>query len=250
MYNWHYLYAQNAWQTYIHAFVKHASVHLSGENMLHLGLLPECSDLLSYTHIQKYNLNNINNADNLDYANKNNTANNNADYLHLFPAIQDERFDCILAIHYLDNIHKEQQNATMSALSRILKPYGKLIILQFNPYGLWHWWHKAVNILPLKNHYHCTSYTHMQNMLLQHNLYVEQAQFAVYDLPFKRKSKLRQNIQNKINKMGQRWWPHCSNMYAFIAVKNIAGMHVMPINDAYSQQNTNQKLIYTSSQSS
>jgi SAM-dependent methyltransferase len=246
MKQWYYSYAQDVWQNYIHTFVKHASINLSGESLLHVGFLPECADFLQYTHKRMYSLQD-------DVKAAKNTQ-NNENYIHLFPSIQNESFDCVLAIHYLDNLSKEQQNSSIQALSRIIKPYGKLILFQFNPNGLWYNFQKLAQflaipkympaILPLTHHnYHCTSYTNMQNTLAYHDLYVEQAQFAVYDLPFKQRSKLHQNIQSKINKMGQRWWPHCSNIYAFILVKRTAGMHIMPINIDHSEYNQ-QKLIY------
>jgi len=143
--------------------------------------------------------------------------------------------DCIICIHYLDMLDKAQIKPYLDEVHRVLVPYGKFITINFNPYGIWYLYHKFFkNFLPLDKKHTGISYIDLQNYL-EHGFSLKQANFALYQLAFQ--DKKYSKFYDKLNKMGNRWWPNLSNVYAMMFSKEVIGMHAITIEQEKADNN-------------
>lgn len=139
-----------------------------------------------------------------------------------------ESIDLVLCCHIFETL--EDTNQCLSLIKeceRILAPNGKIIILAFNRlsfFGLF------VNHKDFKNFKLTLSYTELKNLLYETSLYVNGGKFFNYLPP------LNENILAKLgflNKIGDRWGPSFSNVYAIIAQKNEVTTNLIgPISEA------------------
>ncbi len=139
---------------------------------------------------------------------------------------KDNSIDCILAIHYLEQLSKIRLQQYLNEVNRILNNNGKFVIISFNPHGLWSYYHKYIdnNFLPINNKsFNCISYNKLQNQL-KLNFSLLEARFCVYDLP---KQNLSDYLHNICNKIGDRWLPHLSNLYLMVLTKKTIEMHAI-----------------------
>ncbi len=210
----------NIWSDYITDFVKHASLCTIGNNFLHMGLLPNTAKFFP----QKYKFSIQNNYPSVKISGG---IVLNTHYYTL--PFENESMDCILSIHSFDQLEQHEIQPSIQEINRVLKPHGKLIIVNFNPYGLWYMRHRAGKLfkhafLPLKPKHSGISYYNFQDLLSETGIRLQQAQFGIYDLPSN--SKNYKSINENLNKMGNRWWPNLSNIYSLIMIKHVQGMYL------------------------
>lgn len=130
-----------------------------------------------------------------------------------------ETFDLVVLPHSLDFSSAPQQ--LLAEAVRVLAPEGRLILAGFNPLGPWWWRQQFVRFgfkpyLPLNTN--PTELSRIKDWLLLLGLKVIEGYFGVY----------RPATNNKINlnnwawldKAGDRWFPHFSNIYLLQAKKS------------------------------
>lgn len=130
-----------------------------------------------------------------------------------------ETFDLVVLPHCLDFSPAPQQ--LLAEAVRVLAPEGRLILTGFNPLGLW-WWRQQLVRFGLKPYLpintNPTELSRIKDWFLLLGLKIVEGYFGVY----------RPALNNKINlnnwawldKAGDRWFPHFSNLYLFQAKKS------------------------------
>ncbi|MFM2344374.1 MAG: hypothetical protein RLZZ210_984 [Pseudomonadota bacterium] len=217
----------NVWSSYIMNFVKSSSLSVAGDVALHMGLMPNSLKFLPQKN--KFSLQDLSIKSNQIPYKVNNSIILNGSYYEL--PFQDDSMDCILSIHSFDQLEHKHIQHSMQEITRVLRPYGRLIVVNFNPYGLWHIRHKITKLhkstqtfLPLEHEHNGISYYNFQEMLMNYGMNLHQAQFGIYDLPSNTNKYI--SFNQKLNQMGNRWWPNLSNIYSLIMTKNVSGMHL------------------------
>ena len=129
-----------------------------------------------------------------------------------------ETFDLVVLPHSLDFSPAPQQ--LLAEAVRVLAPEGRLILAGFNPLGPWWWRQQFVRLgfkpyLPINTN--PTELSRIKDWLLLLGLKITAGYFGLY----------RPALTNKINlnnwawvdKAGDRWFPHFSNLYLLQAKK-------------------------------
>ena len=129
-----------------------------------------------------------------------------------------ETFDLIVLPHSLDFSPAPQQ--LLAEAVRVLAPEGQLILVGFNPLGLW-WWRQQFVRFGFKpylpSHTSPISPSRIRDWLLLLGLEISEGSFGVYRPA--NNNKIMLNRWSWLDKAGDRWFPQCSNLYTIKAQK-------------------------------
>jgi SAM-dependent methyltransferase len=153
-----------------------------------------------------------------------------ADYEALpFPA---GSLDLVVLPHALEMTDDAHQ--TLREVERVLMPEGRVVILGFNPLGLWGLSDRfdrltrrlgALSPLPPHGHGELIGSHRLRDWLRLLGLEVESARFGCYRPPFTSPRWLERSAW--CDTMGERWWPVFGSVYMLVAVKRVRAMRLV-----------------------
>ena len=146
-----------------------------------------------------------------------------------FLPIADESLDLITLPHALDFSACPQQ--ALREAVRVLEPEGRIVLTGFNP--LSHWWLRqqavCLGARPyLPSRMNPVPLTRLKDWFSLLGLEIDRGIFGLYRPAFRSEKRLR--TWQWIDKAGDRWMPHLSNLIALSAVKRLTRPQVVNCN--------------------
>ena len=138
----------------------------------------------------------------------------------------DESFDLVCLPHTLDLSPNPQQ--CLREAVRVLCPQGRLVLTGFNPLSLWWLRQKGVHLgLPpyLPSRVVPLPLLRLKDWFSLLNLRLDRGHFGVYAPACH--SETAFDRWRWLDKAGDRWAPHCANLIALSAVKEIPGVRLI-----------------------
>lgn len=138
----------------------------------------------------------------------------------------DDSFDLVCLPHTLDLSATPQQ--CLREAVRVLCPQGRLVLTGFNPLSLWWLRQKGVHLgLPpyLPSRAVPLPLLRLKDWFSLLNLRLDRGHFGVY-APACRSEQAFERW-HWLDKAGDRWAPHCANLLALSAVKEIPGVRLI-----------------------
>lgn len=141
--------------------------------------------------------------------------------------------DLVIWPHGLD----KTSATALSEINRILKLGGKLLLTGFNSNGYWRLFYSRNKTL---KQYYFYQLKELMTLLNQYNFVLSEGQFLGYAL----KSRKTQN-HNRIELMGNRWWPHLAAIYALVLEKQAIPLKQISLTEETLNLNICTELKYT-----
>ena len=140
--------------------------------------------------------------------------------------VADESLDLVTMPHVLDFSPAPQQ--ALREAVRVLEPEGRIVLTGFNPLG--NWWLRQQAVLLGQAPYLPTGLVpvplgRLKDWFSLLGLEIDRGLFGVYAPAFRKEKRLR--AWSWIDKAGDRWTPHLSNLFALSAVKRVNRMRVV-----------------------
>lgn len=143
-----------------------------------------------------------------------------------FLPIADNTIDLITMPHVLDFSSRPQQ--ALREAVRVLEPEGRIVLTGFNPLGNWWLRQQAVRLGArpyLPSHLNPVPLTRLKDWFALLGLEVDRGLFGIYAPAFRSEKRLR--AWKWIDKAGDRWTPHLSNLITLSAVKRLTRPRVV-----------------------
>ncbi|QRN41669.1 MAG: methyltransferase domain-containing protein [Neisseriaceae bacterium] len=132
--------------------------------------------------------------------------------------------DILICHHVLE--FSQAKDLLIRDISRILKPGGNLVVCSFNPHRLWlinpKW--EGDTIFYKRN---CMSIRQLREEIENNSMQVIEGQFMFYTPLFG--SCFNSGRIDFLEKVGNRWWPNLSSIYALVAKKKVSKFITNPV---------------------
>ena len=139
--------------------------------------------------------------------------------------------DLVLLPHILDFANEPHQ--ILREAQRVLSPEGHLLILGFNPYGLWGLWRllaRRRHQIPWQGNF--VGLARIKDWLSLLDFDLSHGRMLYYRPPLQNEAMMER--LRFMDALGNRWWPMAAAVYMVVAKKRVAGM--TPLRPVWEEQ--------------